>query len=138
MFTATRHRDTGMLAAWFNSDFLLTLPSGFWAVVVFVVGSMVGSFANVCIHRLPRGESVVRPPSHCPACGANIRWWHNIPILSWILLRGRCAHCGAPIAWRYPVVELLLGVVFVSLWMLYGTMGIGLVLALGVFVAGLM
>jgi leader peptidase (prepilin peptidase)/N-methyltransferase len=81
----------------------------------FVIGAVVGSFLNVCIHRLPAGESVVHPPSHCPGCGARIRSRDNIPLLSYVLLRGRCRSCGAPISVRYPVVEALSGVLLVLL-----------------------
>lgn len=74
-------------------------------LAVFLVGLLFGSFLNVCISRLPRGESIVRPRSHCKACGATIRWYDNLPLVSWFALRGRCRHCKAPIPWRYPVVE---------------------------------
>jgi leader peptidase (prepilin peptidase)/N-methyltransferase len=70
-----------------------------------VFGAVVGSFLNVMIWRLPRGESLIRPGSHCPLCGAAIRWYDNIPILSWLMLRGRCRHCRAWISIRYPLVE---------------------------------
>lgn len=76
----------------------------------FVAGATVGSFLNVCIWRLPAGQSVVYPPSHCPACGARIRLWDNIPLLSYLLLRGRCRSCQARIALRYPAVEALTGI----------------------------
>ncbi|MFY3742889.1 prepilin peptidase [Anaeromyxobacter sp. Red801] len=74
---------------------------------VFAVGAVIGSFLNVVIARVPVGESIVHPPSRCPACGAGIRWFDNIPIVSWLLLRARCRRCAAPISWRYPAVELL-------------------------------
>jgi len=74
----------------------------FW----FAVGLAVGSFLNVCIARLPQGESVVKPRSRCPECHRPIRWYDNIPLLSWALLRGRCRDCRAPISWQYPAVEL--------------------------------
>ena len=74
---------------------------------VALVGACVGSFLNVVAWRLPRDESIVLPPSRCPHCGTRLRWFDNIPLLSWVLLRGRCGHCGAPIALRYPLVELL-------------------------------
>lgn len=74
-------------------------------VWVFCLGAAVGSFLNVVIHRLPRGKSIVNPPSHCPHCESLIRWYDNIPILSWFLLRGRCRDCRRPISLRYPVVE---------------------------------
>lgn len=72
-----------------------------------LLGACVGSFLNVVAWRLPREESVVHPGSHCPRCGTALRWFENVPVLSWLLLRGRCRHCGAPIAARYPLVELL-------------------------------
>ncbi|MFQ6613894.1 MAG: prepilin peptidase [Fidelibacterota bacterium] len=81
----------------------------FWAVIL---GLIVGSFLNVVIARGPRGESIISPPSHCPRCEAPIRWWQNIPILSFILLRGRCHSCGKSISWRYPLIEGLTGVLF--------------------------
>ena len=83
-------------------------------IFAFLFGSLVGSFLNVCIHRLPREESIVFPGSHCPACQAPIRPWDNIPILSFLLLRGRCRACDSPIAWRYPLVEGLTAVLFAA------------------------
>ncbi len=74
-----------------------------------LLGAVVGSFLNVVIARLPRGESVVHPRSRCPRCAAPIAWYDNVPVLSWLLLRARCRGCGAPISWRYPLVELLGG-----------------------------
>jgi leader peptidase (prepilin peptidase)/N-methyltransferase len=87
------------------------------ALLVFVgaLGLLVGSFLNVVIWRVPRSESVVRPPSHCPACGNPVRPRDNIPVLSWLLLRGRCRDCGEPISVRYPLVELLTAGVWVVL-----------------------
>jgi leader peptidase (prepilin peptidase)/N-methyltransferase len=70
-----------------------------------LVGLAVGSFLNVVILRLPRGESIVSPSSRCPSCGTPLRWYHNVPLVSWIALRGRCASCGASIGWQYPLVE---------------------------------
>ncbi len=81
----------------------------------FIIGTMVGSFLNVVIHRVPRGESIVRPASHCPHCRRPIKPWENIPILSYLALRGRCAGCGLPISIRYPAVEAAMGVVVVLL-----------------------
>lgn len=75
-----------------------------------LVGSVVGSFLNVVIARLPLGESVVHPRSRCPRCGAGIAWYDNVPVLSWLLLRARCRRCRAPISARYPLVELLVAV----------------------------
>jgi leader peptidase (prepilin peptidase) / N-methyltransferase len=79
------------------------------AIVALVVGACIGSFLNVCIHRLPLDESVVAPRSRCPGCGTTIAWYDNIPVLSWLLLRARCRTCQAPIAARYPLVELSTG-----------------------------
>jgi len=76
------------------------------ALFAFVFGAIVGSFLNVVIHRYPRDESIVFPPSHCPRCDAPIRWYDNVPILSFIVLLGRCRACREPISWRYPLVEL--------------------------------
>jgi len=78
-----------------------------------VLGLIVGSFLNVVIARVPDGRSIVHPPSACPACGTPIRWHDNIPVLSWLGLRGRCRACHGPISWRYPAVELLTGLLFV-------------------------
>lgn len=80
----------------------------------FATGACIASFLNVVIWRVPRGESIDRPPSHCPKCGATIRWWQNIPILGWLALRGKCAGCKASISPRYPLVELLGGVLFLA------------------------
>jgi len=81
------------------------------------VGAFVGSFLNVCIHRLPRHESVVWPASHCPSCAAPIAPYDNVPLVSYLLLRGRCRACRAPIAWRYPLIESINGVGYgVILW----------------------
>jgi leader peptidase (prepilin peptidase)/N-methyltransferase len=81
----------------------------------FLLGLLVGSFLNVVIWRVPRGESVVRPPSHCPACDRPIRPRDNVPVVSWLLLHGRCRDCAAPISPRYPLVELATGLVFAAL-----------------------
>ena len=86
----------------------------------FATGAIVGSFANVCIHRLPRGLSVVHPGSRCPSCGAPIAFFDNVPVVSWLLLRGRCRRCGAPIPVRYPFVELLVALLFLAAGFLYG------------------
>ena len=77
-----------------------------------VLGLLIGSFLNVVVHRVPRGESVVSPPSACPSCGNPIRNRHNVPVLGWLVLRGRCHDCGAPISARYPLVEAGTGVLF--------------------------
>ncbi len=124
-------------AAVFDLQMWASLPFHFWTAVFFVFGSMVGSFLNVCIHRMPRGESIVSPPSHCPGCGASIRWWQNIPLFSWLALRGKCAGCGIRISPRYVLVEALTGVLFAVLWVQHGQVSAMGVLALSVFAAGL-
>jgi leader peptidase (prepilin peptidase)/N-methyltransferase len=78
-----------------------------------VLGLIIGSFLNVVVWRVPRGESIAHPPSHCPACGADVRPRDNVPVVSWLLLRGRCRDCKAPISARYPLVELGTAAVFV-------------------------
>jgi leader peptidase (prepilin peptidase) / N-methyltransferase len=75
------------------------------AVLAGILGAIVGSFLNVVAHRLPRGESLAHPPSRCPSCGEAVKPYDNIPVLSWLLLRGRCRHCKQPISARYPIVE---------------------------------
>lgn len=85
------------------------------AAVLFLLGTAIGSFLNVVAHRLPRGASIVRPGSRCPRCGAPIRARDNLPVLSWLLLRGRCRDCGGPISPRYPLVELATGALFAGL-----------------------
>lgn len=83
-------------------------------VVVGMLGLLVGSFLNVVVYRVPRGASVVSPPSACPSCDARIKPWDNIPVLSWVVLRGRCRACSHPISVRYPVVELTTGLLFAA------------------------
>jgi leader peptidase (prepilin peptidase)/N-methyltransferase len=86
---------------------------------VFVLGTILGSFLNVVIYRLPRRQSLVRPGSHCPRCGTPIRAADNIPLVSFLLLRGRCRACRAPIGWRYPLVEAAAGGLLVLVWVRY-------------------
>lgn len=88
-------------------------PETVAGVVVGTFGAMIGSFLNVCIYRIPLRKSIVTPPSSCPACGTLIRWYHNVPVLGWLALGGRCATCRAPISPRYPIVEALTATVFV-------------------------
>src|SRR5580698_4365503 len=87
-----------------------------------LIGLLLGSFLNVCISRIPRGQSIIRPRSHCPQCSVLIRWYDNIPIVSWIILRGRCRACHQSIPWRYPLVELLVGAWFLHMAMLFGAL----------------
>jgi leader peptidase (prepilin peptidase)/N-methyltransferase len=114
-----------------------TVPFHFWSVVFFFLGSIVGSFLNVCIHRMPLGQSIVSPPSHCPHCRYSIPWFLNIPLVTWVYLRGRCRNCGAPISIRYFLVELLTGLVFLSCWLGFGRQSIWLPLVYAVFLSGL-
>ena len=94
--------------------------TAFTVVVCGLFGLLIGSFLNVVIWRVPRGESVVRPPSHCPGCDAPIAPVDNIPVVSWLMLRGRCRHCGNPISPRYPAVELLTGLLFAGAAAFFG------------------
>jgi leader peptidase (prepilin peptidase)/N-methyltransferase len=82
--------------------------------LVFVMGLLFGSFLNVVIARVPYEQSIVHPRSRCPKCGHQLAWYENIPILSWIALRGRCGSCGLPISWRYPLIELLTALLFLA------------------------
>lgn len=88
--------------------------------VSFVFGLIVGSFCNVCICRWPAGLSVVKPRSRCPKCMHEIAWFDNIPVVSWLILRARCRHCGLPIPWRYPAIEMLTGLLFLAVFARFG------------------
>ena len=96
-------------------DWSLLLRTPAFEITALLLGLVVGSFANVCIHRLPLGQSVVRPPSRCPACGTLIKAYDNLPVLGFLLLRGRCRACRAPISWRYPAVEAANGLLWLAL-----------------------
>jgi len=98
---------------------MLVMPEPMASIFVFLVGLVLGSFLNVCIHRLPLGESVVHPRSRCPKCKKLILWYQNIPLFSWLALRGKCGNCGVRISIRYPFVELLSGAGMLALWMAY-------------------
>jgi leader peptidase (prepilin peptidase)/N-methyltransferase len=87
-------------------------PLLLYAVIAFILGLLFGSFLNVCISRLPQRESIVHPRSRCPQCRAEIRWYDNIPLISWLLLKGHCRDCKQAIPWRYPLVELAMGTWF--------------------------
>lgn len=113
------------------------LPFHFWSIVFFVFGCNIGSFLNVCIHRLPLGQSIVSPPSHCPHCKYSIPWYLNIPLLTWVWLRGKCRNCGAPISPRYFLVELLTGLTFLACWNAFGHQSAFLALVYCLFLSGL-
>jgi leader peptidase (prepilin peptidase)/N-methyltransferase len=96
------------------------MTSAFMCLAAGAFGLVIGSFLNVCIYRLPRGRSIVWPASHCPACGRTLRWYENIPLVSYAALRGACRTCGARISPVYPAVELATGVVFVAMCARFG------------------
>lgn len=89
-------------------------------IFIFLAGLCIGSFLNVCIWRIPRDESIAWPGSHCPACNHALAPWDNVPLLSWLILNGKCRHCKVPISPRYFVVELLTGALFAGLWLVHG------------------
>jgi leader peptidase (prepilin peptidase) / N-methyltransferase len=121
----------------FDPDIWARVPFHFWSMVMFVLGCMVGSFLNVCIYRMPLGKSVVSPPSHCPNCGYSIPFYLNIPLITWLLLRGECANCRQPISIRYFLVELLTGLMFLGVWIGYGRETPAVAYAYCIVVAGL-
>lgn len=96
------------------------VPAGLVAALVFVFGMAIGSFLNVCILRIPEGKSIVLPASACPKCGAGIKPYDNVPVVSWLLLRGKCRACGEPISPMYPLVELLTGLLFLGAFLAFG------------------
>ncbi|HKA14479.1 MAG TPA: prepilin peptidase, partial [Myxococcota bacterium] len=95
-------------------DVALSVPDRVWIGLALLFGIIIGSFLNVVIHRLPRDESISRPSSHCVICHAPVRWYDNLPLLSYLWLGGRCRGCGARISLRYPIIELLTGVLFAA------------------------
>lgn len=99
-------------------------------ILLFLVGLVIGSFLNVCILRIPHGQSVIRPGSHCPQCKTSIRWFDNVPLLSFVWLRARCRWCGGKISWRYPLVECLNGVGYLGIVCKFGWNRSALVYAL--------
>ena len=123
-------------SAVFDRELWAEVPFGFWAVVFFVFGCIVGSFLNVCIHRMPLDQSLISPPSHCPHCRYSIPWYLNVPLFTWLWLRGRCANCKAPISPRYFLVELLTGIAFCAVWVKWGHASAGVALALCLLLAG--
>ncbi len=97
----------------------MSLEYPFDYAVVFILGTLFGSFANVCIYRLPQRLSIIFPGSHCPSCQEALRPWHNIPLLSYLLLGGQCARCKAAISLRYPLIELSNGLLYIFLYYQY-------------------
>ena len=95
--------------------------------LVTVLGACVGSFLNVCIYRLPRHESLMWPGSRCTRCARALAWYENVPVVSWVLLRGRCRTCREPVSWMYPIVEVITALTFLSGYLLYGISAIGAV-----------
>jgi len=89
-------------------------------IAVFIFGTLIGSFLNVVIYRIPKGESIAFPASKCQSCQTPLKWYHNIPIFSWLFLGGKCGFCKDPISKQYPIVELLTGIIFLALYMKLG------------------
>lgn len=103
-----------------SSSMLDSVPTSFGLAYAFAIGAIVGSYLNVVIHRVPRGQSTFRPRSRCGACGAGIAWFDNIPIVSYVLLRGRCRDCGVGYSPRYPLVEACTAVLFGAVFLAFG------------------
>ncbi len=93
---------------------------GIEIILIFILSLIVGSFSNVCIYRIPRNESIIYPASHCPKCRSNISPKDNIPLLSYILIKGRCRNCKSKISIQYPIVELLTGLIYLIIYLIYG------------------
>ena len=121
----------------FNAHNWELVPFHFWSLVFFAFGSIVGSFLNVCIYRMPLDLSVVSPPSHCPHCKYSIPFYLNVPLLTWLSLRGRCKNCNAPISPRYFIVEFFTGLMFLACWLGFGQAAPWHALAYSIFMAGL-
>jgi leader peptidase (prepilin peptidase)/N-methyltransferase len=126
-----------MLSPTFDPGVWAAVPFHFWSATLFVLGCMVGSFLNVCIYRLPLGESIVSPPSHCPHCKYAIPWYLNVPLVTWLFLKGKCRNCGAPISVRYFLVELLTCLTFLACWLRFGHVSPALALINCLILAGL-
>lgn len=109
-------------------------------IFIFLMGLIVGSFLNVVIYRLPRGESILSPGSHCPHCGQLIKPWENIPVLSFLLLKGKCRYCQRLISWRYPLIELVTSALFILIFLRLGWIpqfGLGLYFLVVLLAVGL-
>lgn len=127
----------GFFNTMFDPNVWARVPFHFWSLAFFVFGCNIGSFLNVCIHRMPLGLSIASPPSHCPHCKYSIPWYLNIPLVTWLWLGGKCKNCGAPISGRYFLVEFLTGVIFLACWNLVGRQSAVLALVDCLFLAGL-
>ncbi len=92
----------------------------FASIIIFLIGLIIGSFSNVCIYRLPRNESLIRPGSHCPQCNKSIQFYDNIPLISYLILKGKCRYCQDKIPMQYPIVELSTGLFYLALYLFYG------------------
>lgn len=90
------------------------------SILIFIIGTIIGSFLNVCIYRIPREESIVFPSSHCTSCGTPLKWYNLIPVFSYIYQRGKCSYCGEKISLQYPTVELLNGFIYLLLYYSFG------------------
>src|SRR5680860_1131956 len=99
---------------------LLLMPDWYLYLLAGILGALIGSFLNVCIYRLPANESVVSPGSHCPECDMPIGWRDNIPIVSYLILRGRCRNCGIGISPQYPLIELVTSLLWIAAVVRYG------------------
>lgn len=124
------------MTSMFDPEIWARVPFHFWSLVFFSFGCIVGSFLNVCIYRMPRNESVVSPPSHCPHCNYSIPWYLNIPLVTWLYLQGKCANCRAPISIRYFLVELLTGIMFLACWLSFGGQSALVALVMCIVMAG--
>ena len=120
----------------FDAKVWAAVPFHFWSGMFFAFGCIVGSFLNVCIYRMPRGESLISPGSHCPQCKYSIPWYLNVPLITWLYLRGKCANCQAPISARYFLVELLTGLLFLGSWLFAGRQSPWLALIYCLIMAG--
>ena len=96
------------------------MPTWLELLTITVFGLCIGSFLNVCAYRLPLGESVVHPRSRCPSCGRMLTWFDNLPVVSWVVLGGRCRTCRKPVSWMYPAVEIVTALAFVVTYLTYG------------------
>lgn len=98
----------------------MTLEDKAILIIPFIFGSVIGSFLNVCIYRIPSGISIVSPPSRCPSCHKEIPFYYNIPVAGWFILRGRCAHCASRISFKYPLIEAMTGFLASALFLKFG------------------